>query len=495
MASPAWERPPVTIVGPWGWIRRNLFSSWANSAITVLTTALLVWIAIPSLRWAVREANWAVITRNLTVFAWGRYPADQAWRTGLSLLLALALGGLTWRAWRRPISTLRRWVLAGWLVTPAVVALLLRGFSLPTPATIANNIGYYLFRPDALPLLEQAWRAPAALAFAALLTGGTWGLFTDRRPRALSGAATIVFLGLALPLGISTTVDLGGIHVPSGLLYLGLLAVAATLGFRLGRGLVSVTAARRGLAIAWVAALPISTLLLTHFEVGVERVRPTQVLTGVEPALWGGALLTLVLAVVSILASFPLGVLLALGRRSRLPVVRGVCVILIEVVRGVPLISILFMAQVMLPLFLPLDWSLDRVVRAMAGMTLFTAAYIAEIVRGGLQAVPREQIEAARALGLSEVLVTGLVVLPQALRAVIPALMGQFVSIFKDTSLVGIVGLFDILAVGDSVTKQRDFIGSVREVYLFAGVFYFLISYAMSAASRRLEKRLGVESH
>jgi general L-amino acid transport system permease protein len=244
--------------------------------------------------------------------------------------------------------------------------------------------------------------------------------------------------------------------------------------------------------MAWAAALPAAVLLLTHFAVGVERVRPAQVLPVVEPALWGGALLTLVLATVSILASFPIGVLLALGRRSRLPVVRTGCVLFIEIVRGVPLISILFMAQVMLPLFLPLDWTLDRVVRAMAGMTLFTAAYLAEIVRGGLQAVRHEQVEAARALGLNELLVTVLVVLPQALRAVIPAIMGQFVSIFKDTSLVAIVGLFDLLAVGQSVTKQRDFIGAVREVYIVAGLFYFVISYGMSVASRRLEKRLGV---
>jgi general L-amino acid transport system permease protein len=203
-------------------------------------------------------------------------------------------------------------------------------------------------------------------------------------------------------------------------------------------------------------------------------------------------LLTLLLSIVSIVASFPIGVLLALGRRSSLPVVKTFSVLFIEVVRGVPLITILFMAQVMLPLFLPLELTVDRVIRAMAGMTLFTAAYLAEIVRGGLQAVRNEQIEAARALGLSELLVTGLIVLPQALRAVIPPIMGQFVSIFKDTTLVTIVGLLDLLAVGQSVIKQREFLGAVREIYLFAGVFYFVISYAMSLASRRLERQLGV---
>ncbi|MGH2605518.1 MAG: amino acid ABC transporter permease [Anaerolineales bacterium] len=488
------ERPPLATVGAVGWLRKNLFSTWWNSAITVLTAALVLGVAVPSARWAATEANWAVITRNLGVFAWGRYPVAQAWRTGVSLLLAVALAGLTWQAWRQPPSRLRRWVLVGWLITPAIVALLLYGFSLPTPATILNNLGYYLFRPDVLLLLGEIWRAPMTLGLIAFLAGSTWGIVKERRGRALSATAVILVTAVSLPLGISAAMNVFGIQIPivGGLLLI--IAAAAAAGHRLGRTLNNVPSARRGLAIAWAAALPAAVLLLTHFDVGVERVRPAQVLPLVQPALWGGVLLTLVLATVSILASFPIGVLLALGRRSRLPVVRTGCVLFIEVVRGVPLISILFMAQVMLPLFLPLDWSLDRVIRAMAGMTLFTAAYLAEIVRGGLQAVRHEQVEAARALGLNELLVTLLVVLPQALRAVIPAIMGQSVSIFKDTSLVAIVGLFDLLAVGQSVTKQRDFIGAVREVYIVAGVFYFVISYGMSVASRRLEKRLGVDA-
>ena len=216
------------------------------------------------------------------------------------------------------------------------------------------------------------------------------------------------------------------------------------------------------------------------------------VLTIVNPAIWSGILLTLILSVVSILASFPIGVLLALGRRSGLTIVRLTSILFIEVVRGVPLITILFMSQVMFPLFFPVQLTIDRVLRAMVGMTLFTAAYLAEVVRGGLQAVQKEQVEAARALGLSELLVTSLIVLPQALRVVIPPIMGQFVSIFKDTSLVAIVGLLDLLGVLQSIIKQREFIGAVREVYLFAFLFYFVLSYAMSYASRRLEKRLGV---
>jgi general L-amino acid transport system permease protein len=295
-----------------------------------------------------------------------------------------------------------------------------------------------------------------------------------------------------LSQGFALKVRMAGLEVPS-LLLIVLLAVAAwTVGLAAGRGNRNLAGLRTALAFAWAAAVPVVLITLTSFNVGIERVAPSEVLPLVDPDLWSGLLLTLVLAVVSIVASFPIGVLLALGRRSALPVVRGFSLLAIEVVRGVPLIAILFMAQNMLPLFLPLGWDFDRVVRAMAGMILFTAAYLAEVVRGGLQAVRHEQVEAARALGLSEILVTGLVVLPQALRAVIPAIMGQFVSIFKDTSLVSIVGLLDLLAICQSITKQREFLGTVREVYLFAAAFYFVVSFSMSEASRRLERRLGV---
>jgi general L-amino acid transport system permease protein len=271
-----------------------------------------------------------------------------------------------------------------------------------------------------------------------------------------------------------------------------LLGVFILAGWRTGLSVTNVSGIARILLWTWILVLPLTVILLTEFDVGILNLDPATVLTIVDPAIWSGILLTLVLAVVSILASFPIGVLLALGRRSALPIVRVSSILFIEVVRGVPLITILFMSQVMLPLFFPVQLTLDRVLRAMVGMTLFTAAYLAEVVRGGLQAVRKEQVEAARALGLSEFLVTGLVILPQALRAVIPPIMGQFVSIFKDTSLVAIVGLLDLLGVLQSIIKQREFIGAVREVYLFAFVFYFILSYAMSYASRRLEKSLGV---
>ncbi|MDY7015931.1 MAG: amino acid ABC transporter permease, partial [Cyanobacteriota bacterium] len=205
---------------------------------------------------------------------------------------------------------------------------------------------------------------------------------------------------------------------------------------------------------------------------------------------WQGLLLTLLAAVTSIVLCFPIGVLLALGRRSTLPVVRWLSIAYIELFRGVPLITILFMGQVMLPLFLPDTIRPDRIVRAIVGLTLFSSAYLAENVRGGLQSIPRGQGEAARALGLNTPLTLTLIVLPQALKAVIPAIVGQFISLFQDTTLLAIVGLEELLGMSNSILANPLFLGRSSEVYLFVGLIYWTFCYAMSAASRWVERKL-----
>ncbi|TFI51111.1 amino acid ABC transporter permease [Mastigocladus laminosus UU774] len=215
-------------------------------------------------------------------------------------------------------------------------------------------------------------------------------------------------------------------------------------------------------------------------------------LQSVDTNLWNGLLLTLVTAVTSIVISFPLGVLLALGRQSKLFVIRNFSILYIEIVRGLPLIGILFLAQVMLPLFLPIEFRLDRVVRGIAGLTLFSAAYLAENVRGGLQSIPNGQYEAARSLGLNTLLMMLFIILPQALRAVIPALVGQFIGLFKDTSLLSIVGLLELTGISRSILAQPQYLNRYAEVYLFIGLLYWVFCYAMSLASQRLEKQLGV---
>lgn len=242
---------------------------------------------------------------------------------------------------------------------------------------------------------------------------------------------------------------------------------------------------RRWLIPLWLLAFALTIVLLQGFA-------KNNWLPTVSTTRWGGLLLTFMLSVVAIVVSFPLGVLLALGRRSQLPAVKVFSVLYIELVRGVPLVTILYMTQIMLPLFLPGEVRVDNVLRAIAGMTLFTAAYMAENVRGGLQAIPTGQIEAAQAVGLNNALVTLFIVLPQALRMVIPSIVGLFIALFKDTTLVMIVGQLDLLGVGRSVLAQPEYLGLQMEVYVFVAALFFIFSYAMSFASYRLEAALGV---
>jgi general L-amino acid transport system permease protein len=210
---------------------------------------------------------------------------------------------------------------------------------------------------------------------------------------------------------------------------------------------------------------------------------------------WGGFMLTILLAVGGILLAFPFGVLLALGRRSSLPAVRAVSVAYIELFRGVPLIAVLFMGAFMIGFLLPAGVERPSLVtRALVALVLFTAAYVAEIVRGGLQGVPAGQVEAAQALGLSPVRITIRIVLPQALRTVIPGLVGQFISLFKDTSLVAIIGLTELLNISRNITAQPDFLaqGLIVETLIFAAFVYWTGAYWMSRESQRLERRLGL---
>jgi general L-amino acid transport system permease protein len=210
----------------------------------------------------------------------------------------------------------------------------------------------------------------------------------------------------------------------------------------------------------------------------------------VDTSQWGGLMVNCVLAYVAVAGSLPIGIMLALGRRSRLPVVRNFSVAFIELWRGVPLLTVIFMATVMLPLFLPEGANLDRLIRAMVALTLFTGAYMAEVVRGGLQGVSRGQEEAAYSLGLGYWRVQSLVVLPQALRVVLPAIVNTVIDLFKDTTLVEIVGVADLLGVVNLALRDTAWLGLAREGYLFAAFVFFLCCFAMSRLSARLERRM-----
>lgn len=332
------------------WLQENLFNSWFNGALTIISVWLIYFSISRALRWMLHSAKWDVIPANWQLLLVGVYPRDQLWRFGM--------------------------------ITAALVILV--GFSV---LCAVNG----RFRQKALRWLITSW-----LLFLPGSMFVLWGI---------PGSSTLPY---------------------------------------------------------------------------------------VQTSSWGGLTLTLILAVVGIACSLPIGILLALGRRSSLPVISIVCTAFIETVRGTPLVAVIFMAHLMVPIFLP-DVHIDRVVRAMIGLTLFTSAYMAENVRGGLQSVPKGQYEAALALGMSPTITMLIVILPQALRSVLPSIVGQFISLFKDTSLVSIIGLLDLLGIARSITANPNWAGLQAEVFLFIAALYWVFCFALSYGSRRLERMLGLE--
>jgi general L-amino acid transport system permease protein len=394
------EEPVVTVapvaepVTPGEWVRRNLFSSWLNGLLTVVSAALLAYLAFRLVRFVFVSADWSVLKANLRRYMIGRFPLEEAWRVWVSLYLVVGLAGLS-----RGLLPRARWTVA------KVVGLLL---------LVSALLGALLY------LVESA---------------RVW-----------------LLLGVAVAL----------------------FSAGLIVGGRLGRRL------RRPLVAGWILAFPVVILLLRVFG-------------GVKPELWGGFLLNVIVAVVAIFASFPLGLLLALGRRSTLPAVSAFCVGVIEVVRGAPLVAWLFFGTFVLPLLLPPALDLPNIIRAMLMFTIFSAAYVAEIVRGGLQGVPQGQYEAARALGLHPTRMMALVILPQALRMTIPAMISHFISLFKDTSLLAALGLFaDLLRNARRASADIQFIGLQAEALLPAALIFWVVAFSMSRWSQRLERRVGV---
>jgi general L-amino acid transport system permease protein len=383
--------PPQISQTAWQWAKKNLFSSWFNTLLTIICIWVL-YLSVSNLWiWTTTKAQWEVVSSNLRLLLVGLYPVTEFWRLWGVLVIAGSLAGISWGLWGR--------------------------FS----RTVAISIG------------------SLSVTLAILLPVET------------------LFKGLTLAVS-------------------GVIA----LGFTIGQQCKKFEISSLTVAIAWFISLPIS-LWLVGGNFG---------LTAVDANVWNGLVLTLLVAISGITFSFPLGILLALGRQSTLPVIKLFCTCYIELVRGLPLIGILFMAQVMLPLFLPAGLEIDRVLRAIAAFVLFRAAYLAENVRGGLQSIPKGQAEAARALGLNIPLTIALIILPQALKASIPAIVGQFIGLFKDTSLVAIVGLVDLMGIARTVLSQPEFIGRYAEVYLFVAIIYWVFCFSMSQASQKLERKL-----
>jgi general L-amino acid transport system permease protein len=428
---------PVTGLSPREWVRTNLASTPLNALLTVVVGIVVAWVMYRLARWVFVTADWAVVRVNLRLFMVGRFPVDELWRLWVAgyvvvATIGLAIGALT--------SIMRR---------PADDA---------TPAPGGTT--------------DEAIGAAAAGGVDDVdAEGGSVGV--GRRVVEALHRFWPAVLAIVVILGFTRTI-LPTVGV------VGLVAVGVLAG---------VLGARAPVALqrwSWVAVLAGFVVALQVTIVGEG---------GVGWDDWGGLHLAVAATVAGIALAFPLGLLLALGRRSSLPGIRVVTVGYIEAFRAVPLVTLLFLGGYMVGFLFPNNVEPPSfLVRAVIAITLFEAAYIAEIVRGGLQAVPRGQIEAAQAIGLSPVKVMRRVVLPQALRAVIPAMVGQFISLFKDTSLLAIVGFFEMLRVVDAVTQQDAFRGEgLRPIALaFVGLIYWAGCSTMSRESQRLERRLGV---
>ena len=322
------------------------------------------------------------------------------------------------------------------------------------------------------------WRPQAALLLITALLGMAWavagGGVTKRIALVVGGAAAAFAF---LPYGLHQM----GLDVRL-LLLANLPALAA--GWALARY------TRLGSA-SWIAILSviafILTLVLLRGIPGVPLLHPVAVI------YWGGLMLNLLLAVAGIALSFPVGIVLALGRRSRLQVVKLLCIVFIETFRGVPLITLLFMSQVLVPLAFPENFPQNSLVRAAIVITLFSSAYMAENIRGGLQSLHPGQVEAARALGLPGWQTTLFISLPQAIRNVIPPIVGQFISLFKDTSLVYIIGMLDVVEISRAfIQGNPEYLANAKELFIFLALVFWVFTYGMSYVSRRVEQHLGV---
>jgi general L-amino acid transport system permease protein len=457
------DRPLHSDQTPREWVQNNLFSSALNSGISVVSAVFAGLVLYFGVGWAL-NVDWEIVRANLRNFMIGQFPKDELWRPwagGLALVAGVGVGsaGMARNAFddatdkglstERPtwIGLLRRF----WPIL-AFIGLVLT-FTRTIQPTLGVLAGLGLFVAGRV----IGWNMPQSIRrFSLHIIGiGVLALFTI-----VAGSGGLVAV-------------VGG--------FMAATIVSTAVGDRLNRTVLGGKISALVLPAMGAAAVWLIMSSINSFGYGWKE--------------WGGLYLTLFVTVAGISTGMPLGILLAIGRRSQLPVVKGFCVMFIEFIRGVPLISLLFFSGFMLPLLFPPSAEIpDGITRAMIVITLFSAAYIAEIVRGGLQAVPQGQIEAAQAQGLSTGRIQRLIVMPQALRAVIPAMVGQFISLFKDTSLLAIIGVAEFLQIATIANTQQDFLGKGLQpiTYTFVAVGYWAFAYTMSKESRRLETRLGV---
>ncbi len=432
------QAAPLSVAGPVAWVRNNLFSSPLNTALTLICLYVVV-TSVPDLvRFYFTDAVWSGTNRDACL-------ADKV---------------------GRPVG-------ACW-------------------AYVADRFQYFIY--GSYPV-SQRWRVNIVFLMFALAV--VWMLW-DRAPLKKLGA---FFFFVVMPLGAYVLL-VGGAGA-EGVLRTVIMITLALAALYLVLSFVP------GLARFWtpaplleveMAATPLQRfqspkrlILLSLVVFGlIALLADTAGLPRADTGLWGGIMVTFLIAAVGIVFSLPLGVMLALGRRSRLPIIQLLSVIFIEFVRGVPLITVLFMANTMLPLFVPQEWSPDRLLRPLIGVALFAAAYMAEVIRGGLQAIPKGQYEGAMSLGLGYWQMMRLIILPQALRIVIPGIVNTFIGLFKDTTLVTVVGIFDFLRTIEATLVDPTWATPTTRAtgYAFAAVFYVLCCWGMSRYSIAVEKRL-----
>jgi general L-amino acid transport system permease protein len=474
--------PPPNLAGPMGWVSDNLVPTWWHGLLSIFGFLFLAWMAWGIIEWgiikavwtgadreacmtSVEGACWAFVRTRFSQFMYGFYPFDDRWRVDLAYVLGLAalvpmlMPSLPYK---------RENALFLIVAYPIIVLILLTGGHFSISLTVF--------------MLVAAIVAIAAVALPVATQGIEAAVQQDRLPLMLAVGGLVLWIVSWFVSG--AWIEIGMTRVP-------LLRLAAFVLFATAAALsIAITVSRggpgsRGAIRSWVGAAlaAFAVLALLSVDFGLEPVRTAQ---------WGGLMVTLVVAITGIVVSLPLGIVLALGRRSDMPIVRLCSIIFIEVWRGVPLITVLFMASVMLPLFLPEGVTFDKLLRALIGVALFASAYMAEVIRGGLQAIPKGQYEAASALGLSYWKSMGLIILPQALKIVIPGIVNTFIGLFKDTTLVSIIGIFDLLGIVHSSFADARWASpqTAPTGYFFTAVVFWIFCFGMSRYSIFMEERL-----
>ena len=485
------ERPaPIKTTGFVGFLRTRLFNSPTNILLTIASSLLLWFTVVPALRFLLVDAVWHGTDRNaclaenaghavgacwpyvqakFTQFIYGFYPEPERWRVNLTFILATLL-----------------------LLPLLIPRLPAKGLNAGLFFVAFPIVAFFLLHGGGLNGLGVSWTAGILSGFTDSIGDAGRRLAGAGGPTAIAGPLVVllgkfvILLGTVLSLLIRPLIWLRDQIQASGRPvwadFVASAAIISILVFVLSGGIRSgLRPLLVSLAIFAGIGVVIASMGLDHGGLPV-----------VDTRLWGGLLVTLVVSVTGIVTSMPVGIALALGRRSTIPLIRIFSIVFIEFWRGVPLITVLFFATYMLPLFLPGNFSVDGLVRALIGIALFAGAYTAEVIRGGLQAIPRGQGEAASALGLSWWKTTALIVMPQALRHVIPGLVNSFIALFKDTSLVSIVALFDLL--GSVRASFSDPVWSTPTTlftgFAFAGLIYFTFCFGMSRYSLFVERRL-----